>query len=146
MSYEHHLRAEGGIELFLLASGAGAGHVAFNPPGAARDRRTRIVEVPDSTRRDNRVTFPSFDGALDRVPRHGVTVGIATIRELSNEVIMLLQGRDKQEAARRLLAADSYDPTWPATVVAECRQAHLYLDLLAVPTHEPADPPIRKEC
>ena len=55
----------GGIDLFLLASGASDGHVAFNPPGAARDSRTRVVELPDSTRRDNLATFPS----LRRRPR-----------------------------------------------------------------------------
>ena len=35
--YEQRLADAGGIDLFLLASGAGDGHVAFNPPGADRD-------------------------------------------------------------------------------------------------------------
>lgn len=142
--YDHRLRAGGGIDLFLLASGAGDGHVAFNPPGADRDSRTRVVDLPDSTRRDNLVTFPSFGGDLEQVPRHGVTVGIGTIRELSAEVIMLLHGPDKGAAADRLLAADAYDPAWPATVVADCRRAHLYLDRLAAPDLDVEDSPIRK--
>lgn len=142
--YDHRLRTEGGIDVFLLASGAGDGHVAFNPPGADHDSSTRVVELPDSTRRDNLVTFPSFGGNLERVPRHGVSVGIGTIRELSAEVIMLVHGPDKRAAAQRLLAADSYDSTWPATVVADCRRAHLYLDRLAAPAVDLEDSPIRK--
>lgn len=142
--YERRLQAANGVDLFLLASGAGDGHVAFNPPGSERDSRTRIVDLPESTRRDNLATFPSFGGVVDRVPVHGVSVGIATIRELSSEVVMLLHGRDKRTAVQRLLAADSYDPTWPATVLTECRQAHLYIDRLALSDHHLEESLIRK--
>ena len=76
--YDERITAAGGIELFLLASGASDGHVAFNPPGSARDSRTRIIPLSDETRRDNLQTFPSF-GSIDAVPRHGISVGIATM-------------------------------------------------------------------
>jgi len=130
-AYDRRLADAGGVDLFLLASGAGDGHVAFNPPGADPASRTRVVPLPDSTRRDNLVTFPSFGGDLASVPSHGVTVGIATIRELSAEVVMVAHGTDKQEAMSRLAAADRYDAAWPATVVADCRQPHLVVDQAA---------------
>jgi glucosamine-6-phosphate deaminase len=107
--------------------------VAFNPPGTDADARTRVVSLPDSTRRDNLATFPSFGGALEAVPRFGVTVGVATIRELSAEVVMVAHGEDKTLAARRLTAAAGYQSDWPATVWAECRNPHLYLDRAAAP-------------
>jgi glucosamine-6-phosphate deaminase len=129
--YDRRLADAGGVDLFLLASGAGDGHVAFNPPGTDPDSRTRVVALPDSTRRDNLVTFPSFGGELASVPSHGVTVGIATIRELSAEVVMVAHGVDKQEAVRRLTAADRYDPAWPASVLADCRRPHLVVDRAA---------------
>lgn len=127
-AYEDRIAAEGGVDIFLLASGAGDGHVAFNPPGTAAAARTRVVELPESTRRDNLVTFPTFGGDLDLVPAYGVTVGVATIREHSREVVMVLHGADKQLAARHLISAEHYDPDWPATVMVECRAPSLYLD------------------
>lgn len=130
-AYEDRIAAAGGIDLFLLASGASDGHVAFNPPGTQSGACTRVVTLPDSTRRDNLATFPSFGGALSAVPRLGVTVGVATIRELSAEVVLVVHGRDKGRAAARLTAARGYEADWPATVVADCRAPRLYLDRAA---------------
>jgi glucosamine-6-phosphate deaminase len=90
-----------------------------------------VVPLPDSTRRDNLATFPSFGGELASVPSHGVTVGIATIRELSAEVAMVAHGADKRRAVSRLVAADHYDSAWPASVVADCRRPHLVVDRAA---------------
>ena len=135
-AYDGRIADVGGIDLFLLASGASDGHIAFNPAGAARDSRTRVVELPDSTRRDNLGTFPSFGGDLSRVPRHGVTVGIGTIAASSASVAMLVHGREKGRAAAHLLAADTYDPAWPATVFADCARPHLFLDAEALAAAE----------
>lgn len=135
--YDDRIRDLGGIDLFLLASGSSDGHVAFNPAGAPRDSRTRVVALPDSTRRDNLATFPSFGGDLGRVPRHGVTVGIDTIAASSASVVMLVHGREKGRAAAHLLAADAYDPAWPATVFAECASPHLFLDSDALAAASP---------
>jgi glucosamine-6-phosphate deaminase len=130
-AYERRIAAAGGVDLFLLASGAGDGHVAFNPPGTEPGARTRVVALPDSTRRDNLATFPSFGGELDAVPRYGVTVGVATIRECSAEVVMVVHGADKVRAAERLSTTTGYASDWPATVWVECRNPHLYLDRAA---------------
>lgn len=140
-AYDQRIADAGGIDLFLLASGAGDGHVAFNSPGTDRETRTRVVPLPESTRRDNLATFPSFGADLRAVPEHGLTVGIATIRELSAEVVMVLHGPDKQLAARRLMAADHYQPDWPATVLAECRSPRLFVDVAAHPTGALASAP-----
>src|SRR5690606_13344298 len=77
-AYDAEIADAGGIDLFLLASGASDGHVAFNPPGTPADSITRIVPLAETTRRDNLKTFPDFR-SLDEVPRHGVSVGLATI-------------------------------------------------------------------
>lgn len=125
-AYDARIDAAGGIDLFLLASGASDGHVAFNGPGAARDSRTRVVELADSTRRDNLATFPLF-GSLDEVPRHGVTVGIATIAAARHQRLVLT-GADKRAATERLLSLDRYDPAWPASVVHDCNEAQIWVD------------------
>ncbi len=131
-AYDGLIRAAGGIDVFLLATGASDGHVAFNPPGSTPESRTRVVELPLATRTDNLGTFPSFGGDLANVPTHGVTVGIATITELSRAVIMLVHGAGKGEATARLLAANGYDDSWPATVFTACRDPQLFVDAAAL--------------
>ena len=128
--YDRYLQEAGGIDLFLLASGAGDGHVAFNPPGTSLDTETRIVELAEQTRRDNLDSFPQFRG-LDDVPTHGVSVGAGTIARLSREAVLVVTGAHKREAAHRLQLATAYDPAWPATVIHECRNGRLYLDRAA---------------
>lgn len=140
-AYERRLDGALGVDVFLLASGASDGHIAFNPPGTAPDARTRVVALPESTRRDNLQTFPSFGGDLSAVPAHGVTVGVATIREVSREVVMLVHGAHKRAAAAQLRDAAHYDPAWPATVVAECRSPHLFVDADALGATEHSPPP-----
>lgn len=129
-AYDEQIADAGGVDLFILASGASDGHVAFNPPGTPADAGTRIVELPDSTRTDNLATFPTFSG-LDDVPRHGVTIGVGSIRDLSAETAMVLHGPDKQRAAARLCAAQRYEATWPATIVTDCRRPEILMDTAA---------------
>src|SRR5262249_14275166 len=125
--YDERIRAYGGIDLFILASGASDGHIAFNPPGSPRNSITRVVELGEATRRDNLVTFPDFPG-LHAVPTHGISVGISTIADLSKEVMMVLHGPDKAHAYQRLCAATDYDPDWPATIVVACRNPRILAD------------------
>lgn len=129
-AYDAKLAALGGIDLFLLASGAGDGHIAFNPPGSARDSRSRIVTLAEQTRRDNLATFPDFQG-LDEVPTHGLTIGIGSIASLSKSVAMIVWGEGKREAFRRLATATTYDPSWPATIAIECQNVELHADTAA---------------
>lgn len=130
-AYDRRITEVGGIDLFLLASGAGDGHIAFNPAGSAVDSRTRVVALGEQTRIDNLSTFPTFRG-LEEVPRHGVTVGLGTIRTQSKRVVMVVHGRDKGQAAQRLTQATGCEADWPATVFADCAHPRLYLDQAAV--------------
>ena len=128
-AYDEEIADAGGIDLFILASGASDGHVAFNSTGSPRNSRTRVVQLSDATRRDNLATFPSF-GALENVPRHGVTVGIDTIAR-AHESIMVVSGASKRVTLQRILAADRYDPSWPATIIHECPVREILADSVA---------------
>jgi glucosamine-6-phosphate deaminase len=128
--YDQQILDAGGVDLFILASGDSDGHVAFNPPGTDPESRTRIIALADTTRTDNLGTFPDFESLAD-VPRHGISVGIATIRELSRRVVLVAPGQAKKMAVRRISAASHYETDWPATVLSDCRRPTLYADATA---------------
>jgi glucosamine-6-phosphate deaminase len=131
--YDARIASAGGIGLFLLASGASDGHVAFNSPGSRRDSRTRVVPLSEDTRRDNVLTFPSF-GSLAAVPNHGVTVGIETIAS-AKEAVMVVWGAGKRLTLTRMREAERYDPKWPATVIHECAVGEILADRDAATDH-----------
>lgn len=115
--YDLKIDEAGGIDFFLLASGASDGHVAFNPPGSPRDSITRIIKLSEETRRDNLHTFPDF-GVIDNVPRYGISVGIDTIAR-ARQKTMVVWGEAKRVTLKRIIAASRYEAEWPATVVHE---------------------------
>ena len=129
-AYDAKIADAGGIDFFILASGASDGHVAFNPPGSPRNSRTRIIELSDETRRDNLQTFPAF-ATLDQVPTHGISVGIDTIAS-AKESVMIVWGAGKRLTLTRIMSAERYEPDWPATVIHECVIREILSDTDAV--------------
>ena len=93
--YEERIRAAGGIDLQLLGIGSN-GHIAFNEPGSPFDSRTRVVELAESTIRDN-ARF--FDRPED-VPRKAVSMGLGTIME-AREIVLLASGENKADAVAK---------------------------------------------
>jgi len=129
-AYDARIANAGGIDLFILASGASDGHVAFNPKGSAPGSQSRIVPLAEETRRDNMKTFPDFR-SLTEVPRYGVTVGVETIARHSKAAVMIVWGEGKRLAFQKLAAARGYDPDWPASVICMCREAEILADKAA---------------
>jgi glucosamine-6-phosphate deaminase len=125
-AYDARIAAAGGIDLFMLASGASDGHVAFNPPGSSRESQTRIIPLSEETRRDNLQTFPAF-GTLSAVPRHGISIGIDTIAS-AKEAVMIVWGAGKRLTLTRMLRAERYEAEWPATVIHECAVREILSD------------------
>ena len=125
-AFDKKIEHAGGIDFFILASGASDGHVAFNPPGSSRESRTRIIELSEETRRDNLQTFPMF-GMLAAVPTRGISVGIGTIAS-AREAVMAVWGAGKRHTLSRMQSADGYQPDWPATVIHECAAGEIWSD------------------
>ncbi len=107
------MRRAGGLDLCVLGIGAN-GHVAFNEPGCARDSRARVVTLEDSSRRAHAGAF----GGRDRVPEHGMTLGIADLLE-ARRVLVLAQGAHKADVVRAAIEG----PQTPA-VPASWLQSH----------------------
>jgi glucosamine-6-phosphate deaminase len=95
--YEESIRSHGGIELFLGGIGKN-GHIAFNEPGSSLASRTRIKPLNMDTRVAN---SRFFDNDVNKVPATALTVGVGTIMD-AREVVILVSGREK---ARALQAA-----------------------------------------
>ncbi|MBB6095441.1 glucosamine-6-phosphate deaminase [Povalibacter uvarum] len=125
--YERLIEALGGIDVFLLATGASDGHVAFNPPGTSLGSVTRVVELAPTTRSDNVGTFPRFSSG-DEVPRHGVSVGLGTIVRLSRRTLLLICGPSKRASFRRVMSSGGFDASWPATVIWTCVHGEVLAD------------------
>lgn len=122
-AYEAAITAAGGIDLQLLGMAAN-GHVGFNEPGSPADSRCRRVRLAEATRR---AYGPSFEGGL--APSHGVTVGIATIRE-ARRLRLLAFGAEKAEAVKRLVNGEP-DPDFPASLLRGHPDFELILDRAA---------------
>ena len=95
LAYEEAIKASGGIELFLGGTG-NDGHIAFNEPGSSLNSRTRIMSLTAETRAAN-ARF--FDGKIDQVPEKALTVGIGTIMD-AREVLIIASGRQKARAIK----------------------------------------------
>jgi glucosamine-6-phosphate deaminase len=104
--------------------------VAFVAPGSSRDRGTSVVAIAETTRRDNLATFPAFE-SLDEVPTHGVSVGLGTIAA-AGALRLVVHGADKRDATARLLALDSFDADWPASIVHVHDDAEIWVDRAAL--------------
>lgn len=101
INYEAKIAQNGGIDLFIGGVGVN-GHIAFNEMFSSLSSRTRCVKLANSTRSHN-ARF--FNGKLDNVPTHAVTVGIQTILD-AKKVIIMAVGVMKANAIRD--AIDGY--------------------------------------
>ncbi|MDP2890808.1 MAG: glucosamine-6-phosphate deaminase, partial [Bacteroidota bacterium] len=92
-SYEDKITAVGGIDLFLGGIGPD-GHLAFNEPGSSLASRTRDKELNYDTKVAN---SRFFDNDVNKVPPSSLTVGIATVMD-SKEVLIIVNGYNKSRA------------------------------------------------
>lgn len=91
-AYEAAIRAAGGIDLQILGIGSD-GHIGFNERSSSLASRTRIKTLTERTRQDN----ARFFGRPEDVPLHVVTMGVGTIME-TREVLLLAFGENKARA------------------------------------------------
>lgn len=93
--YEEKIESYGGIHLFLGGIGAD-GHIAFNEPGSSLSSRTRLKTLTHDTIQAN-ARF--FDNDISLVPRTALTVGVATIMD-AEEVLIIVNGLHKARALK----------------------------------------------
>lgn len=90
--YEDQIRSAGGIDLQVLGIGTD-GHIGFNEPSSSLASRTRIKTLTSVTRQAN----ARFFGSESNVPHHVITMGIGTIME-ARQCLLLAFGDRKASA------------------------------------------------
>ncbi len=98
IDYEEKIASYGGIDLFMGGIGAD-GHVAFNEPGSSLRSRTRMKTLTMDTRIAN---SRFFDGDINNVPSTALTVGVGTIMD-AREVLILASGYGKARALKECI-------------------------------------------
>jgi glucosamine-6-phosphate deaminase len=132
--YEAAIREAGGIDLQLLGIGR-TGHIGFNEPGSGLESRTRLITLDLVTRKDGAADF----FGEENVPREAVTMGVATILE-AREILILATGEHKAHIVRRAVegevdheVAATFLQQHPATTFFLDGAAGAYLTRIATP-------------
>ncbi|XP_023080270.1 glucosamine-6-phosphate isomerase 2 isoform X2 [Piliocolobus tephrosceles] len=89
-AFEKKIKEAGGIDLFVGGIGPD-GHIAFNEPGSSLVSRTRLKTLAMDTILAN---AKYFDGDLSKVPTMALTVGVGTVMD-AREVMILITGAHK---------------------------------------------------
>ncbi len=79
-------------DIQLLGIGSN-GHIAFNEPGTSFDTTTHVVDLKESTIRDNARFFAS----MEEVPRQAFTMGMKQIMD-AKQILILATGEAKADA------------------------------------------------
>jgi glucosamine-6-phosphate deaminase len=92
-AYEKAIQDAGGIDLFMGGIGPD-GHIAFNEPFSSLQSRTRVKSLTTDTIIAN---SRFFDNDVNKVPKTALTVGVGTVME-AKEVLIVANGHGKARA------------------------------------------------
>jgi glucosamine-6-phosphate deaminase len=97
-NYEKKIKDLGGVELFIGGIGPD-GHVAFNEPGSSLSSLTRVKTLTYETIVAN---SRFFDNDINKVPRTALTVGVKTVMD-AREVLIIVSGFNKARALQKVV-------------------------------------------
>ena len=120
-AYDEKIASAGGLDLAVLGLGVNA-HIGFNEPATPFDSLTHRQKLTDATKRQKAAQF----GGFEAVPAYGLTMGIKTLVE-AREIMLLALGEEKAEAAFKMLYART-DSAVPAAFLQLPSQVTVYLD------------------
>ena len=110
-AYEAKMKSVGGVDLFLGGIGPD-GHIAFNEPGSSLASRTRVKTLTKDTIIAN---SRFFDNDINKVPKTSVTVGVGTILD-AKEVLIMVNGHNKARALAQAVEG-SINQMWTITAL-----------------------------
>jgi len=95
--FDQAIKKAGGIDWQLLGIG-GNGHIGWNEPGTSFKSRTHPLDLTIKSRRAQAENFKS----IKEVPKQGLTMGIGTIME-AKQIVLLADGQEKARIVREAL-------------------------------------------
>lgn len=110
-NYEALINKYGGVDLFIGGVGVD-GHIAFNEPYSSLCSRTRVKMLTPSTIKAN---SRFFDNDVSKVPPLVLTIGIATMMD-AQEVMIMASGEQKAEAVKQAIEGN-ITHVWPISVL-----------------------------
>lgn len=120
-NYEKKIKSCGGIDIQLLGIGSN-GHIAFNEPADSFQRWSHVVELKESTIKDN----SRFFNSIEEVPTRAVTMGIGSIMQ-AKRILIIAIGEHKAKAIKQLIDGN-VTPKCPASVLQFHKDVTLMLD------------------
>ena len=121
-NYEKRIATAGGIDLFLGGIGPD-GHIAFNEPGSSLRSRTRAKTLAEDTIRAN---SRFFGGDLSQVPKQALTVGVGTVMD-AREVLVIVLGSNKAVALAKTIEG-SVSQMWTCSALQMHEKAMIVCD------------------
>ncbi len=120
-SYDSEISKAGGIDLQILGLGNN-GHIGFNEPDEVFPETTHKTALTESTIEAN----TRFFGNSDEVPRYAITMGIGTIMN-AKEILLIATGKAKANAVKSMIR-DAVNPHCPASVLRFHPRVTVFLD------------------
>ena len=120
--YEDKIKSYGGIKLFLGGVGED-GHIAFNEPGSSLESRTRDKELTQDTIIAN---SRFFDNDVTKVPKVALTVGVGTLLD-AEEVVIMADSYKKANAIHEGIEG-GVNHLWTITALQLHRRAVVVID------------------
>lgn len=121
-SYEEKIAKYKKINLFFGGIGSD-GHIAFNEPGSSLSSRTRVKNLASETIESN---SRFFEGDFNKVPKQALTVGIGTLMD-AEEVLIMATGHAKARAIKHAIEG-SVNHLWTVSALQLHKNAILVCD------------------
>lgn len=119
--YEKDLKAKGPIDLQILGIGLN-GHIGWCEPGTSFKSRTSPIDLTVVSRKQQQENFTS----LAKVPKQGYSMGLATIME-ARQIILLASGKEKAKIIAQALRGPVNNDV-PATILQKHPNVLVILD------------------
>ncbi|HEV8082594.1 MAG TPA: glucosamine-6-phosphate deaminase [Chitinophagaceae bacterium] len=117
---ENYTKEHGGINVAIVGLGMN-GHVGMNEPGTFENSRAHVAEIDSTTQTVGQKYFKN-----EQKITHGLTLGIASIMEAGN-IMLLVSGTKKYSIVQRILE-EEINKQLPATYLRKHKNLKVYLD------------------
>ena len=124
-NYDKEIENNGGIDLQILGIGSN-GHIAFNEPGTSFDSLTHVVDLKESTIKDN----SRFFNSIDEVPTKSITMGLTSIIK-AKKIVIIITGENKKDVLAKLLTGKISEDL-PASILHNHPDVTIYADYKAM--------------